>query len=696
MTDHLRPPPGDQSVGEEDPRPAPAASAPQNATFKDRLKSIRWRWVLGGSAIAFLLLILLLTITAPLSKSLQPIGAPSLTLLSAEGVPIARKGAVVEAPVQASKLPARVVQPFLAIEDRRFYNHLGVDPQGLARAAVSNVKAGGVVEGGSTITQQLAKLAFLSSDQTLWRKAQEAVLAVWLEANLSKDEILSRYLSSAYFGDNVYGLRAAARHYFSKQPEELTTPESAMLAGVLKAPSSLAPTKHPRDARERAAVVTRAMVDAGMLTRAEADDLPRAKLKVAKAKDVPSGTYFADWVMPAAEAVLERRESQHSVVTTLEDRLQKQAARAIRSAGTGGAQVALVAMRRDGRVVAMVGGKSYKRSPFNRATQAERQPGSTFKLFVYLAALREGYRPDSIISDTPLRIGKWTPANYENRYRGPISLREAFAVSSNVAAVRLAEAVGRDEVRRAARDLGVGGELEEGPTMSLGTSGISLIDLVAAYASIASGGYPVRPVGLPDAVTEDSTPLPGGVRKDMLELLWAAANQGSGRAAVIQTQTFGKTGTSQDSRDAYFIGFSGDLITGVWIGHDDNRPMPGIQGGGLPAVIWRNFMAEAVKAPGANKSPEPPPIEVPADGDSAPSEAVVVREYDVEEEPLTAGEDAFAPPSPDQSYYPVPSEGGEPADPTAGDPGDGPPEPPPPPVDPPAQNPEPQPAGQLD
>ena len=606
-------------------------------------RKLRWWWVPAGLAGAFLLLILILVFTAPLSKSLQPISAPSLTLLSAEGVPIARRGAVVEAPVRADELPDRVVQPFLAIEDRRFYGHWGVDPKGLARAAFSNAKAGDVVEGGSTITQQLAKMAFLSPEQTIWRKAQEAVLAVWLEARLSKNDILSRYLSSAYFGDNVYGLRAAARHYFSRPPEELTVEQAALLAGLLKAPSSLAPTKHPKAARERADVVTEAMVDAGMLTREQAEDLPEAELNVSKSKDVPSGTYFADWVMPDAEAALEDRASQHSVVTTLEDRLQRQAASAIRRAGTGGAQVALVAMRPDGRVVAMVGGKSYRRSPFNRATQARRQPGSTFKLFVYLAALREGYRPDSRIADTPLRIGNWSPANYENRYRGDISLREAFAVSSNVGAVRLAEAVGRADVRQAAFDLGVTGELEEGPSMSLGTSGISLIDMVEAYAAVAAGQYPVRARGLPDDHAEgERTPMSPQVRKDLLELLWAAANQGSGRAAVLPVQTFGKTGTSQDSRDAYFIGFADDLVAGVWIGHDDNRPMADVQGGGLPAVIWRNFMKEALSAEGSTPATAPEPADPFPTGGGAPDEAVIPREYDVEDDPFATGETAPA------------------------------------------------------
>jgi penicillin-binding protein 1A len=608
----------------------------------------RWWWLPAGLGLAFLLLILVLAITAPLSKSLQPITAPSLTLLSAEGVPIARKGAVVGAAVSADQLPEHVVQPFLAIEDRRFYRHWGLDPRGLARAAFSNTRTGEVVEGGSTITQQLAKLSFLSSDQTLWRKAQEAVLALWLEGRLSKNEILSRYLSGAYFGDNVYGLTAAAQHYFSRAPEDLTREQAALLAGLLKAPSTLAPTRNPEGASERAAIVIESMVAAGMISREEADRLPPAELKIGPVKEVPSGTYFSDWIMPEAEAALDRRISQHSVVTTLEDRLQRHAANAIRSAGIGGNQVALVAMRPDGRVVAMVGGKSYRQSQFNRATQALRQPGSTFKLFVYLAALREGYRPQRRIADTPLRIGDWTPANYENVYRGDISLREAFAVSSNVAAVRLAETVGRDRVRQAALDLGIGSKLDEGPAMALGTSGIPLIEMVAAYASVAAGQYPVRPRGLPERGDgKEFTRLSPQVRNDLLELLWAAANEGSGRAAVLSTQTFGKTGTSQDSRDAFFIGFAGDLITGVWIGHDDNRPMPGVQGGGLPAVIWRNFMAEALETEPGTPLQTPRPSELPGDRAGAADGALVPREYDVDD----------LPPGPSANGAPAPGDG---------------------------------------
>ncbi|MXP42555.1 penicillin-binding protein [Altererythrobacter soli] len=635
---HLRPD-SDEALGLEDTAAEPSlAYAPGPPPPGRWITRERLKWTGLGIVGAFLALILVLVITAPLSKSLQPITAPSLTLLSAEGAPIARRGAVVEGPVDAAELPDHVVQPFLAIEDRRFFGHFGVDPQGLARAFLANLREGEVVEGGSTITQQLAKLSFLSPEQTIWRKLQEAVLAFWLEARLGKNEILSRYLSSVYFGDNVFGLRAAARHYFSREPEELSVEQAAMLAGLLKAPSTLAPTDNLDGARERAAVVIAAMVDAGMLSKAEAEELPEVTLDVGGLPEVPSGSYFADWAFAQAEAALDDKYPAHTLTTTLEDRLQREAVAAIRNVGTGGAQVALVAMRRDGRVVAMVGGNSYERSPFNRATQALRQPGSTFKLFVYLAALREGYTPGTRVEDRPLRIGNWTPANYNDEYRGEITLREAFAVSSNVAAVRLAEEVGRDKVIAAARDLGMRGELERGPTMALGTSGVSLIDLVAAYAAVSAGRHPVRPHGLPrENVADGTTAMEPRVRAQMLELLRAAVNEGSARGARLSTQAFGKTGTSQDSRDAYFIGFSGDLITGVWIGHDDNRPMPGAQGGGVPAAIWRNFMTRALTPADEAPAPARAPREMPPPP-SAARAPVVSREYDVEQG--LAGEDA--------------------------------------------------------
>jgi penicillin-binding protein 1A len=563
--------------------------------------------VLIGALFAYLL------VTAPLSKSLQPIAAPSITLLSAEGKPIARRGAVTGAPVDVAALPDHVPAAFLAIEDRRFYDHTGIDPWGIMRAAIVNLKEGGVVEGGSTITQQLAKLAFLSSDRTYARKLQEFLLAFWLEGWLSKDEILSRYLSGVYFGDNVYGLRAAANHYFSRKPEDLTVGQAAMLAGLLKAPSRLAPTSNLKGARERGQVVVQAMVDAGVITGEEAERLPAVRLKRGPVKDLPTGTYFADWVFPDARAYAAEGYGGDTIVTTLEDDLQRLAVDAVRRAGVGGAQVALVAMRPDGRVVAMIGGKNYKSSPFNRATQAKRQPGSAFKLFVYLAALRAGMSPASMVEDTPLQIGTWSPDNYESKYRGIITLREAFAVSSNVAAVRLSERVGRDAVIDAARDLGITSELDNQPSLALGTSGVSLIEMVAAYAAVAGNSYPVRPRGLPemeeswyDRMLSRRRSFDPETRQMMLELLWAVTREGTGRGAALPIDSFGKTGTSQDSRDALFIGFAGDLVTGVWIGHDDNRPLGRTTGGSLPAQIWRNFMSRAVDMRGARMSLPPP------------------------------------------------------------------------------------------
>ena len=611
----------------------------------------RWgRWFRRGAlalGVLLLLLVAYLAITAPLSKSLQPITAPSLTLLSAEGRPIARRGSVTDLPVKASELPAHVPRAFLAIEDRRFYEHIGVDPWGVLRAAFSNAAAGGVVEGGSTISQQLAKLSFLSSEQTAARKLQEAILSLWLEAWLDKDEILSRYMSSVYFGDNVYGLRAAASHYFSRRPEQLSIEQAAMLAGLVKAPSRLAPTKNLEEARERGRVVQAAMVDAGMMSKATADSLPPVTLKRGAAKDVPNGTYFADWVIANLEGE-ETRYGRQVIRTTLEDRLQIRAAQAIRAAGIGAAQVALVSMRPDGRVVAMVGGRSYRQSAFNRVTQAKRQPGSAFKLFVYLAALRAGYTPGSPIEDTPLRIGKWTPDNYESRYRGMISLRDAFAVSSNVAAVRLSERVGRDRVIQAARDLGVTSELERGPTMALGTSQTSLMELTGAFAAVANGSYPVRPRGLPepDEDAPEGEAFSGQTREMMMQLLQAVTVEGTGRGAALPIPTYGKTGTTQGNRDAFFVGFAGDLVTGVWIGRDDNSPVGDVQGGGLPARIWRNFMVGAVA-----QQPSPPVAAAPADYPSfeegpsvpfgtapAPAPDYDVRDYDVD--------DSAAPPAP--------------------------------------------------
>ncbi len=603
-----------------DPFASPQGDRPA-ATEEEQAKPKRRRWVLWLYGISALLLLILawLIITAPLSRALEPLNDPALLLVSADGHPIARRGALKEAPVDVDRLKPFTPAAFVSIEDRRFYRHWGIDPRGIARAMVANMRGGGVRQGGSTITQQLAKTNFLSSDRTIRRKAQEVIIAFWLEAWLTKEEILSRYLSSVYFGDGVYGLRAAAHHYFNRDPEQLTLSQSAMLAGMVQAPSRLAPTHNLKAAQARAKLVLRTMADTGAISRKQALLTSPAR-PVGQQSRIPSGTYFADWVTPAANQAFDADFGEVKVRTTLDWDLQRLAARAVSRAAIGDAQAALVAMRPDGQVVAMVGGKNYSESPFNRVVQAERQPGSAFKLFVYLAALRAGWTPDSMIADEPITIGGWTPVNNDGVYRGKITVREAFARSSNAATVRLSESVGRGNVIRAARDLGITSALPDKPSLALGTAQVSLLELTSAYASVLSGRYPIVARGLPAGEDDEgiaSLFRSGGSldrRRDqapMLDLLYAAANNGTGRRAALWIPTFGKTGTTQENRDALFVGFAGDLVVGVWVGRDDNKSLGKVSGGTVPAQIWHNFMVSALAIDHRRGPPLPPEFRAP-------------------------------------------------------------------------------------
>jgi penicillin-binding protein 1A len=564
----------------------------------------RRRWPLVVYSISALIFVTLiwLVLTAPLSRALEPLPAPAILMLSDDYHPIARRGSVKESPVDVTKLNPLTPAAFVSIEDRRFYRHWGVDPRGIGRAMLANLRGGGVRQGGSTITQQLAKTSFLSSNRTVKRKAQEIIISFWLEAWLTKQEILSRYLSSVYFGDGVYGLRAASHHYFNRDPERLSLAQSALLAGLVQAPSRLAPTHNLALAQKRSRLVLAAMADTGAISPARARSTVPARPTGIQSK-VPTGTYFADWVAPFAQKAFESDFGEVKVPTTLNATLQKLAIRAVARANLGGAQTALVAMRPDGRVVAMVGGTSYKSSPFNRVTQARRQPGSAFKLFVYLAALRSGWTPDSMIEDSPITIDGWTPVNSDRIYRGRITLREAFARSSNAATVRLSQAVGRANVIRVARDLGITTPLPDKPSIALGTAGVSLLELTSAYASVANGRYPIVARGLPEQQAPEGFTgffrsagqlQNGRDRAPMLDLLYAAANNGTGRRAALAVPTFGKTGTTQENRDALFIGFAGNLVVGVWVGRDDNTSLGKVSGGTVPADIWRNFMTSAL------------------------------------------------------------------------------------------------------
>lgn len=615
----------------------------QRAFWLGRRK--RW-WAVRAVAAVLMLFFLtvgFLAFTTPLSKSLEPVVPPQLTILAADGTPIARNGAIIDSPVEVAKLPPHVVEAFISIEDRRFYDHWGVDPRGIARAAWTGVG------GGSTITQQLAKFTFLTPERSLTRKAREMLIAFWLEAWLTKDQILERYLSNAYFGDNTYGLRAASLHYFYRQPEKLTTAQAAMLAGLVQAPSALRPTAHYERAEKRMRLVLGSMVAAGYLTEQEAD-LPSPKLDVRTKNELPTGTYFADWALPILRTGSERSYEAQTITTTLDARLQGIATRIVQRAGLGGAQAALVAMRPNGEVVAMVGGKDYAKSPFNRATQAQRQPGSTFKTFVYLAALKAGAEPGDTIDNTEITEGSYRPKNAARRYSETLTLEEAFARSSNVAAVRLYQSVGDEAVIATARELGVTSKLTPGdPSVALGTATMSLLELTSAYAGIACNAFPVKPTPLPvpeqgwwDWMWNGPESYPGRVHDDMLQMLRRAVNSGTGRAAMLPIANYGKTGTSQDNRDALFIGWAGDLVVGVWIGNDDNTPLNGIYGGGMPARIWREFMMQAngkaasSARPKSNPSGPVEPLDLPED-EPGPGDLDLPGNVRIEDDGLTIG-----------------------------------------------------------
>ncbi|MET3667658.1 transglycosylase domain-containing protein [Caulobacter sp. 1776] len=620
-------------------------------------------WLIGAAAAVALVVVLVASLfwSLPLSRALEPLNNSAIVLVAEDGSPIARRGSYKEAPIDVAKLPAYVPGAFIAIEDRRFYSHMGVDPKAIARALGKNAKAGGVSEGGSTITQQLAKNAFLSSDRNLRRKAQEAMIALYLEARLSKDQILSRYLSSVYFGDGAFGLRAAARHYFGKQPEQLSIGEAAMLAGLVKAPSRLAPTNNIDGARERMRVVLGAMVETKFITQAQADAVGEVSAVEAEDK-LPTGSYFADWALPQARAAVGARYGETIVKTTLDPEMQEKAERILNDFIERDGKVlnitqgALVAMRKDGRVVAMVGGRDYRASQFNRA-DGERQPGSSFKLFVYLAALREGMTTTSPILDTPVQVSGYMPKNHEGKYRDrEIPLISAFAASSNVAAVRLAHDLGPKKVIKVARDLGITEKIPDDLTMALGTGSMSLTRLTAAYASVAAGEYPIVPHALADFKKPKTTAYDPKVLLGMRDLLRSATHRGTGLEAAIEG-AYGKTGTTQDYHDALFVGYVDDLVVGVWVGNDDNSSMNGVVGGGEPAKIWKAFMLSALGRQAAAPVQEDPleDLGLPLEGEIGPDGLPLAPLTPVPAEPIAPNSGVpIAPPPPPPPPPPEP------------------------------------------
>ena len=539
---------------------------------------------------------------------------PTITLVSRDGRRIATYGDLYGQAVAIKDLPAHLPQAVVATEDHRFYRHFGIDLIGLARAAYVNLREGRIVQGGSTITQQLAKNAFLTPERTLKRKVQEFLLALWLEYNFSKDQILSLYLNRVYLGAGTYGVTAAARKYFNKPASKLTVAEAAMLAGLLKAPSRYSPRRNYKAAVARSRIVLANMVKHGYLSKDEAQRGRVAPAKLRRGRAAGSGAgYFGDWVVARVPSYVGHADRDLTVVTSLDSKLQRASEAIVADALARNdkkfniGQGALLAMTPDGAVVAMVGGRNYATSQFNRVTQARRQPGSAFKPVVYLAGLEAGLRPDTVMQDKPLTIGTWSPRNYSNKYAGAVTLSAALARSINTVAVKVWRHAGARAVARAARRLGIESRIAPHPSSALGASEVTLLELTAAYATIANGGQ----VPLPHAILEirdkagevlyrrsgsGFASLADGAHLDQLgAMLQAVITEGTGKRAKLDRPSAGKTGTSQSYRDAWFVGYTGDYVAGVWFGNDDGKAMRRVTGGGLPASTWRRFMTTAHK-----------------------------------------------------------------------------------------------------
>lgn len=534
---------------------------------------------------------------------------PSVTVLAADGTELATVGDLYGAAVSVHDIPVHVVQAVMATEDRRFRDHFGLDPVGLVRALWVNIRAGRVVQGGSTITQQVAKNLFLTPERTIRRKIQELLLALWLESKFSKDEIMTVYLNRVYFGQGTYGIDAAARRYFDVPPQSLSTYQAALLAGLLKAPSLLNPISDRKAADVRARVVLDSMVAAGYLRDADAEKACVQKVNYVASARGAGARYFVDWVFGQVPDFV--TISQDIIVeTTFDPSLQRLAEQALvrtLDADPMVSQGAIVVMSPTGAVYAMVGGRSYAASQFNRATQARRQPGSAFKPVVYLAGLEAGLRPETVLDDAPIEISDWSPGNFSNTYAGPVRLDDALARSLNTVAVRVAERVGWNKIAKTARRLGITTQMASHPSIALGSAEVSLIDMTAVYAVFANGGNGVWPYAIEAVTTRDGKTIyhrtgggPGRVVApahvvDMSRMLTRVINTGTGQEARLDRPAAGKTGTSQQHRDGWFVGYTAHTVAGVWMGNDNGSSAGKLTGGGAPATVWRAVMRAAEK-----------------------------------------------------------------------------------------------------
>lgn len=607
----------DSSKGKAAPkRSARAAAAPRR-----RGRSFLGTLVYGTMILGLWGLVALAGIVAYHASQLPPIDQlavpkrpPNIAILAADGSLLANRGETGGRTVSIRELPPYLPRAFVAIEDRRFYSHLGIDPVGIARAIGQNLTRRGVAQGGSTLTQQLAKNLFLTQERTASRKIQEAILALWLEHTYTKDEILELYLNRVYFGAGAYGVEAAAQRYFAKPAKDVTLAEAAMLGGLVQAPSRLAPNRNLPAAQARAAQVLAAMQELGFAKPADVKVALAQPAKPARAKGGGSANYVADLVMDVLDDYVGKIESDVSVQTTVDPAIQAVAERALvdelNQKGTryNVGQGAVVTMRPDGAIRALIGGRDYAQSQFNRATTAKRQPGSAFKPFVYLAAIDRGLTPDTVREDAPVNIKGWNPENYSRNYSGPVTLRDALAHSLNTVAVRLGMEVGPKAVVQTAQRLGITSPLQANASIALGTSEVTPLELVGAYATFANGGMGVIPYVIASVKTSDGKtvykrapsglgrvidPNAVGMMNAMMHEVFVSGTAKKGD--IPGWDLAGKTGTSQDFRDAWVVGFSGTLVTGVWLGNDDGEPTKKVSGGNLPVEIWNRVMTAALR-----------------------------------------------------------------------------------------------------
>jgi penicillin-binding protein 1A len=548
----------------------------------------------------------------PIDQLAIPKRPPNIAILATDGAPLANRGDTGGAAIRLADLPPYLPKAFVAIEDRRFYTHWGLDPVGVGRAVVNNLTGRGGMQGGSTLTQQLAKNLFLTQERTVSRKIQEVILALWLEHKFSKDQILELYLNRVYFGGGAYGVEAATQHYFDHSARNASLSEAAVLAGLMKAPSKLAPDRNPEGAAERAAQVVTAMAQEGHISETQAKQALAEPAQTRQATSGGSINYVADYVMDVLAATIGAIDEDIVVWTTVDRNLQMAAEQALtgeldrKGEKFGVSQGALVSLEPDGAIRALVGGRDYTRSQFNRAVSAKRQPGSSFKPFVYLTGLEHGLTPETLREDAPLNIKGWQPENYHRDYQGPVTLTRALAMSLNTVAVRVGLEVGVKNVVKTAHRLGVRSDLQVNPSIALGTSEVTPLEIVAAYAPFANGGFGVQPriisrvtTAAGRALYQEDGPPPGRVVEPQYVSMMNAMMQetlatGTARKADLPGwQAAGKTGTSQDFRDAWFIGYTSHLVTGVWLGNDDNTPTKKASGSNMPVEIWSAYMTAA-------------------------------------------------------------------------------------------------------